>query len=45
VVSENGFSSRITEIRPGNLYFFEVRVTGPGGRQGPPSKRVQVEVP
>ena len=45
VVSESVFSCEMTEIKPGNIYFFEVRVIGPGGNQGPPSNRVQVEVP
>lgn len=45
VMSESGFSCEMTEIKPGNIYFFEVRVIGPGNRQGPPSNRVQVEVP
>ncbi|MBN2031695.1 MAG: hypothetical protein JW836_00340 [Deltaproteobacteria bacterium] len=45
VVSENRFLCRIREIKPGNIYFFEIKVIGSGGGQGPPSKRVRVEVP
>jgi len=45
VIKGNGFSCRIADIRPGNVYFFEVRVLGPGGGLGPGSNRVQVEVP
>lgn len=45
VMSGGGFSCRITEIRPGNVYFFQVRILSPGGSLGPPSHRVRVEVP
>jgi hypothetical protein len=44
-VSGDGFTCRITGIQPGNLYFFEARIIGPEGGQGPPSNRVRVEVP
>jgi hypothetical protein len=39
-----GFSCLMRPIRPGALYFFEVRVMGPGQRQGPPSNRLRLEV-
>jgi len=45
VMGKSGFSCRITEIQTGNIYFFEVRIIGPGGSLGPPSNRVGVEVP
>jgi hypothetical protein len=45
VVSESGFSCRMTEIQPGNLYFFEAMIIGPGDSPGPPSNRVRVTVP
>ena len=44
VMDGSGFSCKVTGIRPGNLYFFELRVIGPGQSQGPPSNRVRVEV-
>jgi hypothetical protein len=44
VLSESGFSCKMTQIQPGNLYFFEVRVIGPGDSPGPSSNRVRVEV-
>jgi hypothetical protein len=39
------FSFKMPGIRRGNIYFFEVRLIGPEGNPGPPSNRVQVEVP
>ena len=45
VIKGNRFSCRVADIRPGNVYFFEARLLGPGGGLGPPSNRVQVEVP
>jgi len=44
-VTGDVFSFAMPEIRRGNIYYFEVRVIGPDGSPGPPSKRVRVEVP